>query len=235
MRRETTLLPSATAEGLPIVFLRPFGSTSLMLPAHAGPRRDGLSMLLPARSEFLEDVATWLLWSRGEVIAVADPHRRGTRAVGAGHHRVPASKDWRDAVSRLLETAAAIVLVPGASPGVTWEIAQVLGTSEYARKALLLNPGPRSADPGFLDVVAPPEDQIAAMQEQGLVPIGAVITSAGPRLLCGSLVEDIDVEAAVEWFVRHHLPMPEDGRWDRLLAAEARLAESAQRAAAGRS
>ena len=228
MQRETALRTTRLRRGTPpVVFLRPFGSERLRVPAHPGPRREGLSQLLPKRMEYLEDVTTWLLWSRGEVVAIADPQRARVGTVGAARHPLPADRDWREGVERLLLRASAIVLVPGTTPGVAWEVDRVANDAGLARKTLFLNPHPRARAAGFLDVFQGTTDQHAALTARGLLPVAAVIAPGGPVLLCSTLAEDVDYEAAVEWFLRSHLPPPEDGRWGQRVMNGLRLLRDA--------
>jgi hypothetical protein len=207
MRRETK--PSRwRPKGQQMVFLRPFGSEELRVSAHAGPRRDGIGMLMPRRTEFLEDVLTWLLWSRGEVVAVARPGAGRLRTVGAAHHGVKAGRDWTEAVGDLLRRATGIVMVPGTSPGVAWEFEQVRANPGYARKALVVNPEPAEPRP-FLALVGGSGRQEATLRERGLLPVAAILRTGGPpKLLCAPLAEDIDFEVAVEWFLTKELPDP---------------------------
>jgi hypothetical protein len=204
MRRETSLDPVSKTGRPPVVFLRPFASETLTVPAHPGGRRDGLTILIPRRSEFLEDVATWLFWSLGDVIAIGDATRRSV-TVGASHHLIPRDAHWQHAVDDLLKRSRAIVLIPGGSEGVRWETARVLGTPSYARKTLILNPNP-SADCSFPSVVGATSSQVTACRDRKLLPVAAVATGDGVCLLGSTLAEDLDVEAAVEWFVREGLP-----------------------------
>jgi hypothetical protein len=231
MRRETTLVPDRRSAKPPIVFLRPFGSETLTVPAHTGPRQDGYLGLVPRRSEFLEDVATWLLWSRAEVVAVADP--RGTRlpTLGASHHPMPANDDWQKRVAQLLERAEAIMLLPGPSPSIRWEIERVMHNPELARKALFLNPDPSGNGLSFLQSVNASPALATAIRGAHLRPVGAVTTASGPKVLCSSVAEDIDIETVVEWFLREHLPPPQKGGLLTSLLGMARRSLTAEGAA----
>jgi hypothetical protein len=232
MRRET-VVPSSRPKRPRMVFLRPFGAEELRVPAHQGPRRDGFALLLPRREEFLEDVVTWLLWSCGEVLAIAKPGAGMTKTVGAAHHPVQRGKDWMAAVSKLLRTATAIVLVPGTTPGVAWEQEQVQGNPDFARKALIVNPEPADAR-SFLAAVGASADQARELHGRRLLALAAVPGPTGPKLLCGSLAEDVDFEAAVEWFLREELPEPSPFRagW-RILSSLAGRALGLSRGAKG--
>jgi hypothetical protein len=223
MRRETAM-PTWRTRRPQMVFLRPFGSEELRVPAHQGPRRDGLALLLPRRDEFLEDVLTWLLWSRGEVIAIAKPGGSSARTVGAAHHPVQKEQDWMETVSTLLARAGAVVLVPGTTPGVSWEYDQVQSNHNYARKALIVNPDP-SADPkSFLAILGASPGRAEELRERQLLVLAAVSRPNGPRLLCSSLAEDIDMEVAVEWFLTKELPKGGRlGKARRILASLAAL------------
>jgi hypothetical protein len=214
MRRESRIVPRRLGKRPAAVFLRPFGSELLTVPSHPGPRRDGLSLLLPRRKEFLENVLTWLLWAGGEVVAIAQPGAGSTKTVGAAHHQLKPDTDWQAAVRKLLDKTTAIVLVPGTSSGVAWEERTVLGIPDYARKALIVNPEP-GQDPGpFLATVGTPAPLVDELRQRQLRALAAISTPAGPRLLCSSLAEDIDFEIAVEWFLRHQAPQ-DTSFWER--------------------
>lgn len=203
MRRETSL-PGLTRGGSPVVFLRPFGVEELLIPAHQGPRRDGLTQMLPRRKEFLEDVVTWMLWARGNVLAISKPGAGAGRTVGAAHHPLRRN-GWTTAVEKLLKRASTIILVPGATPGVAWEYERVRDNSELAAKTILVNSEPTSVESQFLKTVGASSEQVRRLRNGGPLPLAAVLTPHGPRLLCSSLGEDLDFEAAVEWALRHEL------------------------------
>jgi hypothetical protein len=204
MRRETSL-SGLRRGGSAVVFLRPFGVEELLVPAHQGPRRDGLAQMLPRRNEFLEDVVTWMLWARGNVLAISKPGARAGRTVGAAHHPLRRNTEWTTAVEKLLKRASTIILVPGATPGVAWEYERVRDNSELAAKAILVNSEPTSVESQFLKTVGASSEQMRHLRNGGPLPLAAVLTPHGPRLLCSSLGEDLDYEAAVEWALRHEL------------------------------
>lgn len=205
MRRESGLNPNR-ANRLdwrpPVLLLRPFESDKLTVPAHSGPRDSLFGILVPTRVQFLEDAATWLLWSIGPVVAVADPRGRSTPTLGAAHHRLPGHADWQKAITDLMDRAVAIVLIPGASSGVAWEIDQVLRTPKFATKALLINPDP-AHDDRFLAIAGASERQAMSLRGRGLRALAAAPGRREPQLLCATLAEDLDLESAAEWFVRH--------------------------------
>jgi len=207
MREETRIAPRRFGKAPAAVFLRPFGSEHLTVASHPGPRRyGGFVQPLPRPKEFLENVLTWLLWADGEVLAVAQPAGRATKTVGAAHHPLRPGADWQDSVRKLLEKAAAIVLVPGTSSGVAWETRTVLGDPNYARKAVVVNPEPRRDPDLFLATVGAPKSLAEELRRRQLRALAATATPDGPRIFCSSLAEDIDFEMAVEWFLRHQCP-----------------------------
>ncbi|HWM54636.1 MAG TPA: hypothetical protein VNO20_04535 [Solirubrobacterales bacterium] len=206
MREQTRIVPRRFGKRPAAVFLRPFGSEQLTVPSHPGPRRDGgFTQMLPRRKEFLENVLTWLLWADGEVLAIAQPGAREAKTVGAAHHLLQPDADWQESVRRLLEKAAAIVLVPGASTGAAWETRTVLGNPTYAHKALVVNAEPGSDPEPFLAMVGAPRSLAEELRQRQLLALAATAAPDGPRILCSSLAEDIDFEIAVEWFLRHQL------------------------------
>jgi hypothetical protein len=140
MRSMTRLVPRVNADRPLVVFLRPFAADALTVQAHAGPRRAIFGDLVPRRVEYLEDVSTSMLWSVGSVVAVSDPRAPSNSTLGAAHHRLSPDEDWQTVVRDLLEQAVAIVLIPGTTPSVAWEVATVLGTKRLAAKALFVNP-----------------------------------------------------------------------------------------------
>ena len=215
MRRETAL-PIRRGAKSPVIFLRPFGTEELLVPAHQGPRRDGIAQILPRREEFLEDIVTWMLWTRGDVLAIAKPGAGAERTVGAAHHVLRDETDWKAAVAKLLEGAAQVVLVPGTTPGVSWELERVRASNNLARKTLLVNPEPKSSGERFLGAAGAPPALAEQLHGRGLLVLGAVPVPGEPRLLCSTLAEDLDYEVAVEWALRNGL-RASGRRWARLL------------------
>jgi len=205
MMRGTSLVAKADAKSPPVVFLRPFGSEATLVSSHPGTRREGVGILIPKRREFLEDVATWIMWMSGPVVAIADPRGGLAGTLGAAHHLVGSEVHWRDAVADLLTRAVAILLIPGTSPGVAWEVNVVAADPKLAHKTLLLNAHP-DAPSVFLDLLGASPDQCERIKDNGMRVLGAVLTDSRPQLLCGTLAEDVDIESAVEWFVRRRTP-----------------------------
>lgn len=214
MRAETRIDPRRFGKAPAAVFLRPFDSELLTVPSHPGPRREAEpGQLLPRPREFLENVVTWLFWANGEVLAIAQPNAGRTKTVGAAHHPLRPDADWQATVLKLLERTASIIIVPGQSSGIAWEIDAVLSDPGLARKAFIVNPNPRSDPTDFLDTIGAPQraDELARRR---LRVLAAFIAPAGLTLLCSSLSEDIDFEMAVEWFLRHQ-PYKSTSFWRR--------------------
>jgi hypothetical protein len=207
MRRETTL-PERGDRRPTVVFLRPFGIEQLRVVAHQGPRRDGIALLLPRRDEFLEDVVTWLMWSRGEVVAIADPRVGSPQTVGAARHPVSPDRDWTETAAAALKVATAIVLVSGSTPGISWEYEQIRKSPPLSRKTLVVNPDPVTSSSRFLTLVGASSDQADNLRERDLVALAATCGATGPKLLASALAEDIDYEMAVDGFLRNELPQP---------------------------
>jgi hypothetical protein len=215
--RQVTRVPERRPRQARMVFLRPFGSEELRVSSHPGPRRDGFRLLLPQHSEFLEDVATWLLWSRGEVVAVTRPGRQATRTLGAAHHPLKDPDRWQAAVSDLIGSATGIVLLPGVTPGVAWEYELVRSDPALAAKTLFLNSAPSGSEDSFLQILGASQRQTQELRNRQLLALGGVLAENGPKLLCSSLDEDVDFEMAVDWFLRRELPAAgESSRLDRL-------------------
>lgn len=202
---EGTRVPEGQADRPRMVFLRPFGTETSMVSSHPGPRRDGFRLLLPRHHEFLEDVAMWLLWSRGEVVSIARPGT-SSKTSGAAHHRLRDPARWQAAVSRLIASASGIVLVPGVTPGVAWEHDQVRRDPDLAARTLFLNPTPRGSGSTFLGVIGASPRQVEELRARGLRVLGGMLGSSEPQLICSSLDEDLDIEMAVDWFLREGLP-----------------------------
>lgn len=111
-------------------------------------------------------------------------------------------------MAELLKGAALIVLVPGTTPGVSWELERIRANEDLARKTLLVNPEPKAGDQRFLGAVGAPPKQAEQLHGRGLVVLGAVPVPGEPRLLCSTLAEDLDYEVAVEWALRNELRGP---------------------------
>lgn len=228
MRAETRIDPRRFGKPPAAVFLRPFGSELLTVLSHPGPRREAEpGQLLPRPRDFLENVVTWLFWANGEVLAIAQPNAGRTKTVGAAHHPLRPDADWQTAVLKLLKRAASIIIVPGQTSGIAWEIDTVLSDPDLARKSFVVNPNPRSDPIDFLVTVGAPHRAEDLVRSHRRV-LAALIAPAGPTLLCSSLSEDIDFEMAAEWFLRHQ-PTKDTSFWRRAqdIAVKLGLAEEA--------
>jgi hypothetical protein len=183
-------MPDRAAPRTTVVFLRPFHSDTLVVPAHSGQYRGTDWALLPRRTAFLEDVATRLLWARGQVIAVGDPRGGSTSTLGAARHPLTADTDWQTSVYELLEHAVAICLVPGSTFGISWETHVVIGIPRFLKKAIVINPDPADGA-RFLEAVGASIQQVEELQHRGLIALAAVGADHGVRLLCASSYEDV--------------------------------------------
>jgi hypothetical protein len=207
MQEESGLLPRTDGDDPPIVFLRPFGSEMLDVASHPSGRRDGLATLLARPAEYFDDVVTWLMWSEAEVVAIADPASRLRPTVGAAHHLISDDQDWHRVVEDLLDRALAIVVAPGATPGVRWEVERVRAAPERVAKAFLLNARGRATAAQFMDEAGVSDTTKRRVEREALIPIAATFGGSEPTLLCSSLIEDLDIDSCVEWFLRRHTPL----------------------------
>lgn len=202
----TTIDPAGTASVPTVVFLRQFEKEEIRVPRHVTGRDEPVWWaLIPRRHVFLEDALTWVCWSFGQVVAIADPRRRPSNTVGAGKHLVPFEQSWQDAVLELVESAQLIIVIAGDTEGIRWEIQTILGSPAWAAKALFVNPDPRNPD-AFRTAIGVSESW-AAGEHRAL--IGAVWVHDSLRPVCSDLAEDVDYSAAVLVLARRRGLVPE--------------------------
>lgn len=115
----------------PVLFLRPFGDDQITLPKE---RRWSLfaAFRIGERAKTLEHQVLEELTELGPVVAIGDPSVN-TVPYGAARDYVPDSR-WQDDVGDLIDRSGAIVVVVNDTPGVWWEVQQILekGTLEKA-------------------------------------------------------------------------------------------------------
>ena len=95
-------------------------------------------------SESFEEVLVRNLKPYGPVFAIADPRSRW-RPAGAARLWVPGTgEEWKGEVSNLLDRSSLVVMIVGKTPGVTWEVREVISRNIAAKLWLVFPP----AEPG---------------------------------------------------------------------------------------
>lgn len=125
---DTDLIRTLDARGDKLIlFLREFASDGAPLRETDG----GLADIFVTEEERI--AAT--LGDYGTILAIGQP---GERLPAAGSCRLYVENDrWREVVGRLVDRADLIVLRPGASAGISWELEQIVARKRASRTALV--------------------------------------------------------------------------------------------------
>lgn len=140
-----------------ILYLRPFISTNQIaetthqvIPIRATPTAGAPMFLAPAadRVEFEEEIEK-ALRRIGPLVALGQPMEH----MGAGRIRV-SDEVWQDAIGRLIDRAALIILLPSPRPGTSWEVERVISSGALKRAILVDPPNERGSEDGDYDPAA---------------------------------------------------------------------------------
>lgn len=204
--RRRALARSSEVVGSPgqdiVLMLRQFGAEGMRVRAHVGPRRFGLTRILPEFAIPLEDSLAWILWSTFRVVAIRDPRMRRQATLGAAHHVVDPDEHWQEVVRELAERATLVVLVLGERSGIRWELEAVLRNHRLRRKAVVINPpgGDPSAFTQSVSRCLPGTHAITP--DVGLPLLGVYFPDGKPVTVHSSDVQDVDYESAIEYVLQ---------------------------------
>lgn len=122
----------------PAVYLRSFGADSeIFYQVHSSETRTEPGSVDYSNTWTVEEIAIGVVAKTCPVIAVGRPGDP-MPPVGAARLYCSEESDWRQLVGGLLINSALVVLRPGNSEGVRWELQQVLASKHRNRCALLL-------------------------------------------------------------------------------------------------
>ena len=127
----------------PVLYLRSFDDDTLPLATIASARRPFFELLsFRGRDPFEESVA-WELATYGPVVAVGRPGR-SLASLGAAREHL-SDDTWKAQVAGRMHDARAIALAAGETPGLHWEVAQVVAAGHLAKTVFILPPLPADA------------------------------------------------------------------------------------------
>jgi len=127
----------------PILYLRSFDDDRLDIPSVHSARRPFAELFsLSGRDAFEESIA-WELAANGPVVAVGHP-ARSTASLGAARELLdPAT--WQRDVAERMRGAAAIVLAVGDTPGLAWEVGEIVRSGHLPKTHFIVPPADRAA------------------------------------------------------------------------------------------
>ena len=122
----------------PALYLRSFDDDSLPLPTIASARRPLFELFSLRGADPFEESVTWELDSYAPVVAVGRPG--GTlQSLGAAREHL-AQDTWRDQIAARMEQAGLIVLAPGETPGLAWELAAIVSAGHLSKTLFVFPP-----------------------------------------------------------------------------------------------
>ena len=122
----------------PVLYLRSFDDDAVPLPIIASARRPLFEFFSIRGADPFEECVAWELDSYGPVIAVGRP---GASLASLGAAREHLSDDtWRDEVAARMNSAGWIVLAPGETAGLAWELQSIVSGGHLAKTVFVFPP-----------------------------------------------------------------------------------------------
>lgn len=120
------------------LYLRSFADDSLPLPTIASARRPLFELFSLRGADPFEESVAWELNSYAPVVAVGRPG--GTlRSLGAAREHL-AQESWRDEIADRMREARVIVLAPGETDGLAWELRAIVHDGHLAKTLFVFPP-----------------------------------------------------------------------------------------------
>ncbi len=127
----------------PVLYLRSFDDDTLPLATIASARRPFFELLSFRGRDPFEEAVAWELATYGPVVAVGRPGR-SLASLGAAREHL-SDDTWKAQVAGRMHDARAIALAAGETPGLHWEVAQVVAAGHLAKTVFILPPLPADA------------------------------------------------------------------------------------------
>ena len=122
----------------PALYLRSFADDSLPLPTIASARRPLFELFSLRGADPFEESVAWELDSYAPVVAVGRPG--GTlRSLGAAREHLE-QESWRDEITERMHGAKVIVLAPGETEGLAWELGAIVRAGHLAKTLFVFPP-----------------------------------------------------------------------------------------------
>jgi hypothetical protein len=122
----------------PALYLRSFADDSLPLPTISSARRPLFELFSLRGADPFEEPVTWELSSYAPVVAVGRPGG-SLRSLGAAREHL-AQESWRDEIADRMRAARLIVLAPGETDGLAWELGAIVRDGHLAKTLFVFPP-----------------------------------------------------------------------------------------------
>ena len=122
----------------PVLYLRSFGDDSVPLATIASARRPFFELFSFRGRDPFEEAVAWEFATYGPVVAVGRP---GHSLASLGAAREHLSDDtWQDQVAQRMHDARAVVVATGETPGLRWEVSQVVAGGHLGKAVFVFPP-----------------------------------------------------------------------------------------------
>ena len=122
----------------PVLYLRSFADDTLLLATIASARRPFFELFSFRGRDPFEEAIAWELATYGPVVAVGRPGR-SLASLGAAREHL-SDDTWQDQVAQRMDDARAIAVAAGDTPGLHWEVAQVVTAGHLSKTMFVLPP-----------------------------------------------------------------------------------------------
>jgi len=122
----------------PVLYLRSFEDDAIGLPSVLSTRRPFTELFTLRTADPFEEGIAWELATYGPVTAVGRPGRP-LDSLGAAREHL-SNDTWQREVAERMAEARAIVIVPGTTSGLQWEIAEVVSGGHLDRTVFVMPP-----------------------------------------------------------------------------------------------
>ena len=126
----------------PVLYLRSFEDDDLGLPSVLSPRRPFTELFTLRTADPFEEAIAWELSTYGPVTAVGRPGQ-ALASLGAAREYL-ANDSWQEGVLDRMLAARSIVIVPGLTSGLQWEVATAVAAGHLDKTVFVLPPVDRA-------------------------------------------------------------------------------------------
>ncbi len=121
----------------PVLYLRSFADDAVPLPIIASARRPLFELFSVRGADPFEECVAWELDSYGPVVSVGRPGG-SLASLGAAREHL-SNETWHDEIAERMRDAGSIVLAPGDTEGLAWEL-QAIVAGGHLRKTIFVFP-----------------------------------------------------------------------------------------------
>ncbi|HEY3484292.1 MAG TPA: hypothetical protein VGK49_02860, partial [Ilumatobacteraceae bacterium] len=130
----------ATDRRPPALYLRSFADDRLQLPVIASAHRPLFELFSLRGTSPFEEAVTWELKTYAPVVAVGRPGG-SLASLGAAREHLP-NDAWHDQIAQRMADAAVIVLAPGETAGLAWELRHIVEAGHLGKTVFVFPPLP---------------------------------------------------------------------------------------------